>query len=239
MSITLKKFNQQEYTIFKNNQSLGNIKLYTNSFHTQNCYLQLNLNSYDIAIAAELFNLLSNEINKPLQVMTSSEDRELIIFLENGGFKCKRRCYEMEISPENYIAEAYKKVNLQYCMQGSAEYDMCCQLMYHYYSKTHESINPLTVDYSTFTERLPKQAIYLYKNENIVSVAFVEENEIAYVASNEVADFKDFIRTVVEDMFEKHEDICFECDDCDEAAMELRSLFESDTYDSYNTYVKE
>lgn len=238
MSITINKSTKQEYTIYNNNQSLGNIKLYNNSFHTQNCYLQLNLNSYDPIIAAELFKLLSRDINRPLQVMSASDEEELITFLENGGFKCKRRCYEMEVSPENYIAEAHKKMNFQYCIQGSAEYDKCCLLMYHYYSRIHESVNPLTADYSTFTERLPKQAFYQYENEKAANVAFVEENEIAYVASSKLGDFKDFIRSVVEAMFEKYENICFECDDCDEAAMELFTIFESDTDDSYNTYIR-
>ena len=86
---------------------------------------------------------------------------------------------------------------------------------------------------------MPEEAYYDYREGEICHIAFVEENEIAYVGTREQSSFKGFITGVVLAIFEKYEELFFECDDCDKAAMMLKELFEIEVEESYDTYVRE
>lgn len=84
---------------------------------------------------------------------------------------------------------------------------------------------------------LPEDVIYSVQDSEIVSAAFIEENEIAYVCSADEENFGAFARCLVCTMLEKYETVCFESDDCDWAAMLLRSLFKNHEETSFDTYV--
>ena len=79
--------------------------------------------------------------------------------------------------------------------------------------------------------------IYSTRGGEIKSIAFVAENEIAYVCGADEKCFAAFASSLVCTMLEKYETIYFESDDCDWAAMLLRSLFKNQEETSYDTYV--
>lgn len=93
---------------------------------------------------------MMQKIQKPMQIMIASDESRVIAFLEKGGFVCKRKCYEVEVQRENYIGEINSGKILQWCENGSAEYEKSCELLFEHYVQTHEQISPLTVDFQTF-----------------------------------------------------------------------------------------
>ena len=50
-------------------------------------------------------------------------------------------------------------------------------------------------------------------------------------------EFNNFARCLVTAILTKFEGVVFECDDCDWVAVTLRSLFENQSDNSYDTYV--
>jgi len=236
--IEIKQTKEHEYLILQNEDEIGTINTYKNSFHNKNCYLQLNLQKYDLLIVKELFSKLMKIIQCPMQIMMSSEEVEKIVFLERGGFFCKRKCYEVEVQRGDYIKNRHQKIDANFCKRGCREYEKACELLYGYYAKSHESISPLTVDISTFSKKLPELVYYEERDDEIVNAAFVEEEEIAYVCTRDAERFEDFIKNIVELLFMENEGLFFECDDCDWAAMKLLSLFDIKVEESYNTYIR-
>lgn len=87
---------EKRFDIFNSDLNIGHIFVYHNSYHAQNCYLDLELTQYDPAKAGELFGMLRQRLARPLQVMLYSWDVKKCAFLTAGGFVRKRQCYEME-----------------------------------------------------------------------------------------------------------------------------------------------
>lgn len=168
--------------------------------------------------------------------MLSSDNTEQANFLISGGFLCRRRCYEMKVTARNYAASG-KTASLNVARQGQPEYTACCRLLYGSYQETHAAINPLSADFAVFCERLPAEALYGKSDGVIRHAAFVENNEIAYFASADMAGVVPFAEAVVTRLFTRYETIRFECDNCDAAAMALKSLFRSGVQNSWDTYV--
>ncbi len=110
--------------------------------------------------------------------------------------------------------------------------------MYAHYKETHDKINRLTVSCEDFMAILPKSAYYHGSNTKISSVMFVEENEIAYLLLQDKGSSLDFAYTVIGRLFSKYNSIIFECDDVDNSAMKLASMFQFELNSSYNTYIK-
>lgn len=240
--ISILEEKQDEFKVFLGDRAIGFIKTYRNNFHNRNCYLKLSLEKYEVLFSKELFELLQDKVKCSLQVMISSKENESINFLEMGGFQCKRKCYEMEVSAEKLQCTEQRIMGsieeISVCKKGMAEYNLCARFMFEYYGKMHENINPLTADFTAFLTRLPEEVFYQKDNKGILHVAFVEENEIVYVGTRNNSGFKEFAETVVRKLFKKYEELCFECDDCDEAAMALRNQFDCDVEESYNTYIR-
>ena len=111
--------------------------------------------------------------------------------------------------------------------------------MYHHYVNTHKEINPWTADYTAFRAELPEVAVYARSGNSIMSVAYIEDNEIAYVCSLSEQYFLIFAKALMQTMFMKHDNIFFECDNCDWVAMTLRSLFINQDESSFCTYILE
>ena len=239
MEISFIGHDTMNYTVWIDKEEIGRIELYRNNFHKSNYYIAIDLKKYDENIANELFEKFIKKIKSSLQVMISSEERKIISFLEAGGFKCKRKCYGAEVTISDYIGDSNNKLKVYYCETQSDEYKICCKQLFQYYSLVHEKINPLSVSYEEFINKLPIQVFFNQQGNEIMHIAFVEENEIAYVCSKETDTFLEFINTVVLRLFEKYKSICFEYDDCDAVALKLATLFKIDNTDSYNTYVKE
>ncbi len=248
--IIIKQLNTNTYEIFTN-KSIGTIKTYTNKFHKKHSYLKIDLKEFDTQIAKELFDNLNKLIKKPLQVMTSSDNKNLIKFLLAGNFQLKRKSYELEVSKKDLLKINKEKLqkdknnsinnNIRICKKGDKNYQLCCDLLYSYYKSTHKAISPLTASSKEFVKELPKTVYYQIQNNKIENSAFIENNEIAYLSSNNSESFNSFLLLLVNSLFQKHKIICFEADDCDYLAMDLVKLFKTDEeinhLESYNTYL--
>lgn len=214
---------------------IGSIRLYDNPCHARNCYVKLNLDPLDTAVSKELFAQLSKIVQRPLQAMVDSDDAETVDFLTAGGFVCKRKCYEVEARKEDWLgAPAYAP--LLFAQNGENVYDCCCQMMYAHYIESHRAVSPWTAELSDFCKALPGQAVY-QTDGRIINLAFVESGEIAYLYSADRSRFSAFAASLVHWLFSNHDTICFESDDCDWAAMELRSMFANQDENSFDTYI--
>ena len=237
--VTLEK-QENHFIIYKDQHHLGSVEVYRNPYHMRNCYLKLDLSCYPKEISRELFSQIMQEVNSPLQVMISSEELEQIAFLEASGFSCKRKCYEVEaVMSDLIIPSKESEVLLCQCVRGSKAYTQCCKLIYDAYIQNHAAINPWSAGFDIFCEKLPDHVLYTEQNGEISELAFVEGNEIAYVYGNKSDRFHSFTMSLVFQLFEQYETICFEIDNCDWAAMALRVLFANQSEESYDTYVLE
>ena len=224
------------YIAYQNDCRIGSLRLYDNPHHMRNCYVKLELDELNTEISAELFQGLRKIAGRPLQFMVDSDDAELIAFLLSGGFVCRRKCYEVEAGKVDYIG-GQVDAPLEYCRVGEPDYEAACRMLFEHYKETHKAVNPWTADYETFCSELPEEVVCYKQGGEIVSLAFVEENEIAYVCGADEECFAEFARSLVCAMLNKYEPLCFESDDCDRAAMLLRSLFQNQEETSYDTYV--
>ena len=228
------------YNVYRAGQDIGCITVSSNPYHNQHCYLDLGLEPFDPAIAKELFSLLLKELGRPLQVMVYSwEDRH--DFLAAGGFARRRRCYELEVSPSDLIAPLHASAELHTAVKDSPMYATCCELLYAHYCETHAPVSPLTVDADTFCTNLPETVMCCIADGKPIHYAFVERDEdgyeIAYVGTTEPSAFLDFAQALVHALFQHCETLSMECDDCDPAAMGIKSLFRTSSDESYDTYI--
>lgn len=221
-------------SVFIGDDCILHAETYRNPYHSKNLYLKIKFLSEE-SFCDNPFELIKEHFKCPLQVMLYSNEplaRELIAY----GFRLRRRCFERKVSIKHLLVEPLEQ-NLSVCSFGSKEYSDCCELLFAYYKKAHAKISEFTASYADFCEQLPERATYKAFGGEITDCAFIEENEIAYVASVEPKAFSDFAKALVSHMFKKYETICFESDDCDLAAMRLNDLFQKDSKPTYNTYI--
>ncbi|MGQ7543790.1 GNAT family acetyltransferase [Streptococcus suis] len=196
------------FHISHHGRPIGNIHTYSNPYHQVNTYLRLDLADYDWTIAEQLFQSLQTSLGgKPLQVMLSSAEQERIHFLTAAGFVCKRKCYEFEVTKQDYLSQTGTS-NLSIARKGTAPYQIACQQIFDHYQTVHQDINPWTTSQEEFEKDLPDR-VYT-DSENC---AFVENNEIAYVCGKDEQSFDSFIQAVICQLFEQYEQISFEADD--------------------------
>lgn len=226
------------YIVMLAGRRQGIVRLCDNPYHLNNRYVKLEMPQLESSISAELFGKIRVLEKRPLQMMISSENGELAAFLRAGGFTCRRKCYEAEVGTADLIGEPLN-IPLLYCCVGDSAYDMACRLMFASYGVAHSKINPWTAGFGRFCETMPKEAIYAREKSGGFYAAFVEGNEVAYVCGTDRKGFGIFARGLVTMLLAKYPTICFECDDCDSAAMELRSLFSCSWGESFDTYVLE
>lgn len=228
---------ESNYRIFDSNIPIGTITTSRNPYHAKNIYLDIELEKYDMAAANDLFRRLRTMLGTSLQVMLDPCDRKQARYLIAGGFERVRRCYEMQVSANNLKFSISDHIPLNKAVQGSAEYLRCCQLLYQSYAKTHERVSPLTASLQEFCRGLPETVVFRMENGQIIHWAFVEENEIAYVGTSDPQEFQPFAGALLSQMLAAFENIFFECDDCDSAAMALRSFFDLPDAPYCDTYV--
>ena len=221
-----------------NDKKIGTISYSVNPFHSRDYYLTFNLQQYDVKMAKDIINILRQKLNKPFQVMACSNEQELISFICSAGFLCKRKCYEVEAFSGQYVG---KRINypLSVALDGSLIYEKCCQIMLERYISTHEAISPWTGLPEAFFEVLPRTVFYELDGQRIKNLAFVEENEIAYVSGVDEKEFTSFAQGLVSRVLEQFDSVVFEADDCDRYAMKLKNLFDSQAENSFNTYILE
>ncbi|HFI0699533.1 TPA: GNAT family acetyltransferase [Streptococcus suis] len=220
------------FHISHHGRPVGNIHTYSNPYHQTNIYLRLDLVDYDCTIAEQLFQSLQTFLEgKPLQVMLSSAEQERIHFLTAADFVCKRKCYEFEVTKQDYLSQTGTS-NLSIARKGTAPYQIACQQIFDHYQTVHQDINPWTTSQEEFEKDLPDR-VYT-DSENC---AFVENNEIAYVCGKDEQSFDSFIQAVICQLFEQYEQISFEADDCDPIAMRLADQFQQPNKPSWDTYI--
>ena len=225
------------YEVFAGDASVGYVSVSKNPFHGQNAYLELNLRKLDPEIAKDLFALLRAELACPLQVMLSSGEGELAEFLHVGGFSRRRRCYEVEGSASDLLEVPVERVSLRETTKGASAYRLCCRLLYRYYRETHEAVSPLTASEAEFCEKLPIWVLYAGEGDRISHAAFVEDGEIAYLCTACPEEIPEFGESLLAHLFREKEKVFFECDDCDPAAMALRTMFRDPGAESFDTYI--
>ena len=231
-------FNDNIFNINLNGKYIGSIEYTINLYHNKHYYLRLHLQQYDIGVAKEIFAFISSRLDKPLQIMLSSIEKEKVSFIQTAGFCCKRKCYEIEASAQEYIGEKIPSA-LSYAIKGSAVYEECCNKMLDRYMITHMRINPWTGTKEDFFALLPQVVFYERDNDGIKNCAFVADHEIAYVYGMVRTAFIDFAQRLITELFTQNETILFEVDDCDEYALELKNLFAKQLEESFDTYILE
>lgn len=230
------------YNVYRSGEDIGCITVSDNPCHNIHRYLNLGLTQYDPSIAKDLFSRLRKELGQPLQIMLYST-QEMHNFLTAGGFERKRRCYELEVISSNLAISPTPTVELHTARKGSALYNACCDLLYAYYSATHDAVSPLTVTQEVFCTNLPETVVCCVEDGKPVQYAFIEPDEvgyeIAYVGTTNLSSFASFAQTLVHELFQKCDSLTAECDDTDPAAMQLMSLFNTSIDASYDTYIHE
>lgn len=226
------------FRAYINEIEIGTIALTINPLHNRNLYLSLNLNSYDANYSRPVFEKLMNDTTHSLQVMISSDNKQIIDFLITGGFECKRKCFEVEGTPETFLYPV-NNVDILIARKNTAIYKSACELMYNRYIDTHKSISPWTGSYSDFCDSLPDCIAYDTEGGVLNNFAFLEGNEIAYVCGNNSDFFRTFAINLVSCLLSKYDTVIFEADDCDEYAMMLKLLFTNELDRSYDTYILE
>lgn len=237
MPIQITENHENRFDVWQAGLLIGQVECYENPYHARNCYLRLQLNHFDPAISPALFATLARLIGRPLQVMTDSTNHQLAHFLKAGGFRCLRRCYESEVTSEDLLDQAYQKVPLSIACAPETAYQGCCRMLYAAYQQSHQAINPWTGGEDCFYRLLPKQVLLHRQGERIIHFAFIEDNEIAYVGGQDRKSFPAFAASLVSHLFESHRQICFESDDVDWPAMQLRALFRQRDDTSHDSYL--
>ena len=225
------------YAVETEGGALGTVTLYDNPFHRRHAYVKLDGDQWSPDQAPALFAALRAEAGRPLQVMTPSWDTRLTDLLTAGGFRLARRCWEVTASPGDYVGPDGLEEPVWLAAEDAA-YGLCAKMLYEHYKKTHEAVSPLTADRDVFCASLPQQAACRTAGGEVAALAFVEENEIAYVWGRSEEEFISFAAGLVKEMFRRDRLLFFECDDCDGPALWLKSLFRApENEGSYDTYV--
>lgn len=232
--------NSENKVIAVKNEGMEIIKIpyYFNLFHNSNIYFKVDeVKSFD-KVNSDVLDNLCSYFGKPIQIVISSDRKDITNLLENLGFERKRACYEVEVSKDEYcLCEKDDGIKLITAYKGSKEFMACAELMLERYIKTHLEINPWTGKKTDFFDILPCKVVYEKKGDSIENLAFIENEEVAYVLGKDIDSFRKFSSNLIFNLFEKYKNICFEADDCDEFAMELKKLFNIDDNITWDTYI--
>lgn len=210
------------------------ISIKKNHFHKKNIYIDFDLDDMK-NINRDSFKAISEENHAPLQMMIDGYDTKKKDFIEENGFKRVRTCYGMIVRKDDLIKKETAKINLLLAKEGDEKYFELAKIYFEYYKKTHESINPLSVDFDEFKNILTKDVYY--NEEDGMALAFVEDNEIAYVYASDLAKADEFFYSLCEKLFNDYEEIFFEADDVDESAMRLKNIFSGGVDEITETWI--
>ena len=210
------------------------METYTNEFHKNHTYIKIN----DIK-KVKVGDLEVLVKDKPLQIGIDSDQLAVIDLLKKAGFILKRKCYEVEVTREDLKNPlGTKKLETKLTSKGEKPYEKASELIFKYYQKTHEDVSPLTVGLEKFKEILPDQAFYYEKEGQLLIAAFLENEEIAYLAGFEDNLADDFINDLLIYLFKNHQEIYFESDNTDPLATRLRNKFQVKFDLTFDTYIK-
>ena len=210
------------------------METFTNKFHNKHIYIKIN----DIS-KVKMADLEALSEERSLQIGVYSNKLALIDFIKKADFILKRKCYEVEVTREdlkNPLEPTKSKGKLT--KKGEKPFEKASDLVFEYYKKTHKDVSPLTVGFEEFKEILPEKAFYYEKEGQILMAAFLENEEIAYLAGFEENLADEFINDLLIYLFKNHQEIFFESDNTDTLATRLRNKFQSKSDLTFDTYIK-
>ena len=183
------------------------MKTYENLFHRGHLYIEIEDEDLYDGIVQKIEDLFQ-ENKRPLQTSVSLDEIECIRLLLESGFLLKRKCYEMDVCQSDLLLPIEKNPSeLPKAEKGSETYAACAEMMFRYYAVTHASVNPLTASFEEFMDILPSSAVYAETNCVIRAVAFIEKNEIAYLAFDSPQDLPSFLASLLVRMFAKYDSV--------------------------------
>ncbi|WP_311480625.1 hypothetical protein [uncultured Anaerococcus sp.] len=157
------------------------METYTKEFHNKHTYIKIN--DIEKVKVGDLEDLAKE---RPLQIGIDSDQLAVIDLLKKSGFILKRKCYEVEVTREDLKNPiGTPKLETKLTSKGELAFEKASDLVFKYYKKTHEDVSPLTVGLKEFKEILPDQAFYYEKESQVLMAAFLENEEIAYLAGFE------------------------------------------------------
>ncbi|MFO3666460.1 hypothetical protein [Anaerococcus kampingiae] len=212
------------------------METYTNKFHSKNLYIKIKDMSQ---IKPEDFDKLIKKSVKALQIGLYSDQTDVIAFLKKCGFSLRRITYELEVGKadlKNPLID--KDLKLKKTTKDQKSYHICLKLLYDYYKKTHQDLNPLSVGLEEFTRTIPENALYYEEKGQIIFAAFLEADEIAYLAGFDLKNPKDLIGATLLEAYKTNDKIFFEADTTDPLASMLKDFFKENSEPTYETYVK-
>lgn len=210
------------------------METYTNEFHNKHTYIKI-----DDLEKVNLSDLEALAKEKPLQIGIDSDQLAVIEFLKKAGFILKRKCYEVEVTREDLKNPLEtKKLETKLTSKGEMAFEKASELIFKYYQKTHKNVSPLTVGLEKFKEILPEKVFYYEKESQVLMAAFLENEEIAYLAGFEEKLADDFFNDLLIYLFENHQEIFFEADNTDPLATRLKNKFVEKSDLSFDAYIK-
>ena len=212
------------------------METYTNKFHSKNLYIKIK----DMRqIKPEDFDELIKKSGKALQIGLYSDQEDVIAFIKKCGFSLRRITYDLEVGKDDLKNPLIDKgIKLKKTTKDQKFYHTCLKLLYDYYKKTHQSINPLSVGLEEFARVIPEDALYYEEKGQIIFAAFLEADEIAYLAGFDLKNPKDLIWATLLEAFKINEKIYFEADTTDPLASMMKDFFKENSEPTYETYVK-
>lgn len=210
------------------------METFVNEFHNKHTYIKIN----DMK-KMKLADLEAFPKEKPLQVGIYSDQIDLIEFVKKAGFVLKRKCYEVEVTRKDLKNPlGTERLETTLTSKGERAFEKASDLVFRYYKKTHEAVSPLTVGLEKFKEILPENAFYFEKEGQVLMTAFLENEEIAYLAGFEEKLADDFINDLLIYLFKNYKEIFFEADNTDPLATKLKNKFLEKSDLSFDTYIK-
>ena len=210
------------------------METFTNCFHKNHTYIKIN----DIE-KVKLIDLENLAKERPIQIGVYYNQNDLIDFLKKAGFILKRKCYEVEVTREDLKSPLDSpRLETKLSIRGEMAFEKASDLLFKYYKRTHKDVSPLTVGFEEFKDILPEKTFYYEKEGQVLMVAFIENEEIAYIAGFEEKLADEFINDLLIYLFKYYEEIFFEADNTDPLATKLKNKFKSKIDLTFDTYIK-
>lgn len=226
-----------EYYQIINDRFQGCFIAYDNRFHKNNKYIYPKTNIIGEVNIKDVFKSIRKYFNRPLQIMISSNQTEVISNIINAGFKLKRKTYECKFEQKDIKINIAERVSVKLINTNDELYEEVVQKVYDHYTETHKNISSLTVNLDEFRSVLPKEVYVNVINDKLLNYAFVETNELCYMGSEDINTFDSFAYTIIKKMFKINKKINFEIDDTDDVAMRFKNLFSKKSEISFDTYI--
>lgn len=165
------------------------IRTWKNAFHNRNVYIDFEYEDLK-GKKTDPFREIYNSHDVPLQFMVNSSDTLKRDVAKTWGFKKMRSCYSLEVTKNDLISHENRTIKICEANLEDEIYENFSKIYFDYYRNSHEAINPVSAGFNEFKEILPDK-IYFNQDDGM-SFAFIEKNEIAYVYSDNLEIAGDF-----------------------------------------------